>query len=229
MQMRIVLSLSALLVSCICIFMGEASPQLSSEPISTVQSLTELIKKEVVGDDKMKEEFKKDKKIFEEYRESNAKSHKKLSSHIDFDILGTTSMPQKWRAKFWSVGGEKKILLELLQSLIEEIVYPRAKDFLDKNKLRYTKTIFDEKRKVADVYYKVDFKKESGGIEKIDLMFRLHKKGGTWSLFDVRLEGELWTDMFKNQFNHIITTKSYAALIDKMRDKLKRVQAGEAY
>ncbi len=199
------------------------------KPSETVDKLFAWVRKDIVGDDQMKEDFSKEKVLFQADREKNLKFHPKLSSQIDFEKLATLSMPQKWQKQYWKSEKDRKILTELLQNLIEEIVYPRAKDFLEKHTVKYQRTEFHKDNSVALIYYLVEYKKKSGEIETIDLMFKVHQKKGEWRLYDIRLEDELWTEMFKNQFNHIITTKSYAVLLEKMQEKLKRVQNGAGF
>lgn len=229
MKKLIVVPLFILAFLSMSVFVYTANQQ-KSDPASTIKGLFALIQKDIVGDEKMKEGVRKDESLFQEYRHSNAKFHKKVSSFIDFEKLGTISMPEKWQHKFWVIKpSEKKIMIDLLQSLIEEIVYPRAKDFLDKHTLNHKETKFEGNETVVRIYYTVEYKKESGEIEHLPLMFRLHKKRSSWKIYDILLEDQLWTDMFKNQFNHIITTQSYDVLIEKMREKLKRVQTGVSF
>ena len=101
-----------------------------SDPAKTISELVSLISKNMVSDTKMKDVASKDKKIFEEYRTANQKFHKKIAEFIDFEKLGTDSMPKKWRDKYWVVkASERKKFLGLLQELVQGIVYPRAREF----------------------------------------------------------------------------------------------------
>lgn len=197
-------------------------------PKIMIESLKDSIIQNIVGDQKMKGDAAKDKALFNQEREKNLQSHHTLAKYIDFEQLGTVSLPKKWQDKFWISSSDKKTFLTLLQDLIEEIVYPRAKDFFEKHKLVYQK----EKNSGEggkDLFYNIEIKKKSGEIEKLHLIFRVRKKQEAWKICDIRLDKELWSEMFKNQFNHIITTKSYDVLLEKMKEKLKRVQTGEAY
>ena len=74
---------------------------------------------------------------------------------------------------------------------------------------------------VKSFYFDID--------KEVELLYRLIRRGTQWKIFDVNIEGEWWTDSFKNQFNHIITTKSYDELISAMKKKLGNVQAGTSF
>lgn len=199
-----------------------------NDPAETMIVLETGISKNIVGDKKMKEGVQTDKGPFQKYREANQRFHRQISNTIDFDKLSNIAMPLKWRKKYWKgKPGDYKLFIELLQDLIEEIVYPRAKDFYSENKIRYLAPRYLENESIAEVPTVVELKGDPD--KRVDLIFRLVKKGSVWKIYDVSLEGEWWTDNFKGQFNHIITTKSYNELIEKMKKKLKNVQEGLSY
>lgn len=195
----------------------------SDNPTQTIKNMVELISKNMVSDETMRGVASLDKKMYEEYRNTNKQFHRDVSRFIDFETLGSYSMPKKWKKKYWS-GSEKKKFLSLLQELIEEIVYPKGKDFFSEVKSEYSKPSYSEDGKTASVFCTVPVKNK-----KAEIQYKLIKKGGTWKIYDVNLEGEWWTDSFKSQFNHIITTKSYPDLIQAMQKKLNNVKAGTSF
>lgn len=198
-----------------------------NDPVETMMALETGILKNIVGDKKMKEGIETDRLPFQKYRGANQRFHKQISGNLDFDKLSAVAMPFKWRQKYWKgKPGDYKLFIELLRDLIEEIVYPRARDFYSESKIRYLSPRYPEEG-LAEVPTVVELKGDPD--KKVDLLFRLVKKGSAWKIYDVSLEGEWWTDNFKGQFNHIITTKSYAELIERMKKKLKNVQEGLSY
>lgn len=200
-----------------------------NDPTGTMLELEAEISKNIVGDKKMKDGMREGgKDAFQKYREANERFHASVSNKIDFDQLCAISMPLKFRNKYWKGNPrDYKLFIELLKDLIEEIVYPRAKDFFEENKIDYLAPRYLENEKFADVPTTVLFKNKPD--KKVDLTFRLVKKGSVWKICDINLEGEWWTDNFKGQFNHIITTTSYNELIERMKKKLKNVQEGLSY
>jgi len=198
-------------------------------PIQTIKDLVSLISTHIVADSQMKEAVSKDKALFQKHRKTNQKFHDQLAQFIDFEKLGTDSMPKKWRNKYWVVKtSEKGKFLDLLQELVEGIVYPRAKEFFKDVRFTYKKPTYleesQEKAKRADVLCKIGVKDKI-----VNLRYRLIQRGGQWKIYDVNLEGEWWTDSLKSQFNHVITTKSYEELIALMQKKLKNVQEGMSF
>ncbi|MBI3019252.1 MAG: ABC transporter substrate-binding protein [Deltaproteobacteria bacterium] len=194
-------------------------------PVQTIEALVSVISQNIVADQQMKEAVSKDKVLFQEYRKTNQKFHEQIAQFIDFERLGTDSMPKKWRDQYWIVkASEKKKFLELLQELVEGIVYPRAREFFKDVHFMYKKPTSLEEGKRADVLCKVRVKDKV-----IHLRYRLIKRGSQWKIYDVNLEGEWWTDSLKSQFNHVITTKSYDELIALMRKKLRNVQEGMSF
>ncbi|MBI3016786.1 MAG: ABC transporter substrate-binding protein [Deltaproteobacteria bacterium] len=198
-------------------------------PTQTIEALVSVISKNIVADQQMKDAVSQDKALFQEYRKTNQKFHEQIAQFIDFEKLGTDSMPKKWRDKYWVVkASERKKFLELLQELVQGIVYPRAREFFKDVKFTYKKPTFleggQEKAKRADVLCKVRVKDQ-----EVNLRYRLIRRGNQWKIYDVNLEGEWWTDSLKSQFNHVITTKSYDELISLMQKKLKNVQEGMSF
>lgn len=199
------------------------------DPIGTMRELQAEISKNIVGDTKMKEGIQGlDRISFQKYREANERFHKRISGKIDFDRLASISMPLKWKQKYWKgKQSDYNIFINLLKDLIEEIVYPRARDFFDKNEIKYLSPRYWDDEKTAEVPTQVVLKDKPE--TSVDLTFRLAKKGSVWKICDINLEGEWWTDNFKGQFNHIITTQSYSELIERMKKKLKNVKEGMSY
>ena len=203
---------------------GSAEAQ-EKGPTQTIEALVSVISKNIVADQQMKDAVSKDKALFQEYRKTNQKFHDQIAQFIDFEKLGTDSMPKKWRDKYWVVkASERKKFLGLLQELVQGIVYPRAREFFKDVKFTYKKPTFLEGGKRTDVLCKVQVKDQV-----VNLRYRLVKRGSQWKIYDVNLEGEWWTDSLKSQFNHVITTKSYDELISLMQKKLKNVQEGMSF
>ncbi len=197
------------------------------DPVQTIKALVSVLSTHIVADSQMKEavSVSKDKALFQEHRKSNQKFHVQIAQFIDFEKLGFDSMPKKWRDKYWVVkASEKKKFLELLQELVEGIVYPRAKEFFKDVKLSYKKPTYTDGGKYADVVCVVHVKDKTA-----TLRYRLVQQKDQWKIYDVNLEGEWWTDSLKSQFNHVITTKSYNELISLMQKKLKNVQEGMSF
>jgi phospholipid transport system substrate-binding protein len=52
---------------------------------------------------------------------------------------------------------------------------------------------------------------------EVPIDYRLSKVGDGWQIYDVLVEGVSLVNNYRSQFNRIITTSSYAALIERMK------------
>jgi phospholipid transport system substrate-binding protein len=54
---------------------------------------------------------------------------------------------------------------------------------------------------------------------EVPVDYRAHLKNGRWLVYDVIIEGVSLVANYRSQFNKIVQTESYAALLDKLRAK----------
>ena len=54
---------------------------------------------------------------------------------------------------------------------------------------------------------------------EVPVDYRVHVKDGRWRVYDVLIEGVSLVSNYRTQFNKIVTTESYAALVQKLRAK----------
>ena len=50
--------------------------------------------------------------------------------------------------------------------------------------------------------------------------YRMHRRDGRWQIFDVRVDGVSLVAAYRRQFNSIVHTSSYAALLQRLREYL---------
>ena len=53
--------------------------------------------------------------------------------------------------------------------------------------------------------------------QQVPLEYRLHKTDGRWKIYDVLVEGISLVNNYRSQFNQIISSSSYDALVQKMK------------
>ena len=58
--------------------------------------------------------------------------------------------------------------------------------------------------------------------------YRLLQSGGRWAVYDVMVEGVSFISSYRSQFNSIIRSSSFAGLLDKLREREKRLSQGGA-
>jgi phospholipid transport system substrate-binding protein len=53
----------------------------------------------------------------------------------------------------------------------------------------------------------------------VPIEYRLQKSGGRWRIYDVLVEGISLVNNYRSQFNQIISSSSYEALVQKMKSR----------
>jgi phospholipid transport system substrate-binding protein len=54
---------------------------------------------------------------------------------------------------------------------------------------------------------------------EVPVDYRMHRKDGRWEIFDVSIEGISLINNYRSQFNSVIQSSSYAALVERLRSK----------
>ena len=68
---------------------------------------------------------------------------------------------------------------------------------------------------VATVRSKVQTQRRT----EIALDYRLHLREGRWRIYDLQIDGVSFVSTYRSQFDRIIQSESYAALLERMRKK----------
>lgn len=54
---------------------------------------------------------------------------------------------------------------------------------------------------------------------EVPLDYRMHRRNGRWQVYDVNIEGISLVNNYRSQFNSVIQSSSYAALVERLRSK----------
>jgi phospholipid transport system substrate-binding protein len=54
---------------------------------------------------------------------------------------------------------------------------------------------------------------------EVPVDYRMHRKNGRWHIYDVNIEGISLVNNYRSQFNSVIQSSSYAALVERLRSK----------
>lgn len=54
---------------------------------------------------------------------------------------------------------------------------------------------------------------------EVPVDYRMHRKSGRWQIYDVNIEGISLINNYRSQFNAVIQSSSYAALVERLRSK----------
>ena len=135
-----------------------------------------------------------------------------IESHLAITQLARWLMGPHWQGL-----GEAKQqdFTALLGSLLRDVAYPRAAEFLSSTQINYGKNQVEGKEALVETYL-VDA--EEG---QVNINYRLHQIDGEWKVWDVHLDGVSMAGNLRKQVQSVMSRKSYEDLVERMKSKLK--------
>jgi phospholipid transport system substrate-binding protein len=135
---------------------------------------------------------------------------RKIADEIfDFGETAKRALGRHWAARS---PGEQQEFIGLFADLLERSYLSKI-ELYGGEKIAFTGDAVEGDQ--ATVRTKIMTK--SGSEVPID--YRMLKKGATWAVYDVIIEGVSLISNYRTQFNKIIQTSSYAELVKKMKTK----------
>jgi phospholipid transport system substrate-binding protein len=194
-----VLVLSCLLFFCFSLVLLPARAS-AGEP-------TDMVKKTVdaVLDILKNKELKKPGKA----AERRAEIRKTVSQRFDFAEMAKRSLAQNWRKR---TPGERKEFVQLFTDLLENAYINKIEKYQDE-KIYYTG------EKVEGTYATVKTNVQTSKGTETPIEYRLMREGNQWMAYDVLIEGVSLVNNYRNQFNSIIRSDSYDALVKRLKEK----------
>ena len=186
---------------------GWSTPAMAENPKGTLKRLQSKINK--LLRQKVKVGTAKEKRIKEQLQTT-------IRSMLDFDELARRSLRKHWDARTVS---ERTEFTNLLKDLIERNYISQLKTNLD-YKLAYglSSTRGDKAKVLTTVTVE-----KNRRVSEISIEYKMRKVKNSWMVYDVITDGVSIVRNYRSQFNRIIRKKSYQALVDKMRKKLKQM------
>jgi len=175
------------------------------------------------------------KQSYEQYLQKDKKIAEEVSDHIDFWDVCEKSLKydydpkhKKFRRDHWKGKSQKdrKHFAGIFTNLIEEIVYPIANEYF--GDLKMTHKVMESKKDMVYIKTVVLNTKKRKNREFIMEWFLHPSSSGSWTVYDVGVEGERWVEGFRSQFNDVLTKKSYKELLKMMDKKLVEVKEDRA-
>ncbi len=157
----------------------------------------------------MNKELKRPEKTLER----RALIRKVVDERFDFEEMARRSLGIHWRDRTTE---EKKEFVPLFSDLLERSYIKKIEAYTDEEIIYISESVEGE---YATVKTKIITKRK---IE-IPIDYRLLKKNTKWEVYDVIIEGVSLVGNYRTQFNKIIRTESYAALIKRLKDKQEEI------
>lgn len=140
---------------------------------------------------------------------------KAIGAVFDYGEMAQRSMARHWKERS---APEKKEFTELFETLLENSYAGKIESY-NQEKVLYGREILEGES--AEVRSRVITPKR----DEYALDYRLMKKGGKWMVYDVVIEGVSLVANYRTQFNKIITSEGYPALVKKLRAKSEEIKA----
>lgn len=129
---------------------------------------------------------------------------------LDFAEISRRALGRHWR----SLGqAERSEFVGLFREFLERRYLPRIRLYQGEQ-LRFLNEVVDGD--LASVHAQV---LRPGGQE-VAVLFRLHRAGERWLVFDVAVEGISLVSNYRAQFDQLIQRASYRGLVERLRQRL---------
>ena len=145
----------------------------------------------------------------EKKAERRNRMRKIIHQYFDFEEMSRRSLARAWRKR---TPEEKTEFIELFSYFMERNYAGTLESYTNEKVVLGKESIDEEFAKVNTVIITTD-KKE------VDIVYRLHKVGGEWRVYDVVVEGVSLVKNYRDQFRSIIRRTSYANLVKILRAK----------
>ena len=176
-------------------------------PLAQAGEPSEVVRKGIHG--LLKILGQPDLKAPEKKAERRNRMRKIIHRHFDFEEMSRRSLARAWRKR---TPEEKTEFTELFSYFMERNYAGTLESYTNEKVVLGKESIDEEFAKVNTVIITMD-KKE------VDIVYRLHKVGGEWRVYDVVVEGVSLVKNYRDQFRSIIRRTSYANLVKILRAK----------
>src|SRR2546427_10507999 len=149
-------------------------------------------------------------------RERRAALRGSANEAFDFEEITKRALARHWHGR---TPAEQKEFVQLFADLMERS-YVSKLELYAGEKIRYTGESVEGEQ--ATVRTKIVTKQ---GTE-VPVDYRMHRRGDRWLVYDVVIEGISLVANYRSQFNAIIQTSTYQALVARMKTKVVSVAEG---
>ena len=158
--------------------------------------------------------LRKEKKSGRKSTSLEAKMKKVINRFLDFDSLAKASMSRHWDQL---TAAQRKEFSALFRQLIEASYIKRLRGDLN-YKVIYGKV--EKKGRKAVVHTTVERMKR-GRKNETTIVYKLKRSAGRWQVYDVVTNQVSLAQNYRSSFGRIMRRNGYAALIRKMKRKIK--------
>lgn len=132
-----------------------------------------------------------------------------IQERFDFEEMSKRALAQHWAQRSQK---EKEEFIPLFQDLLERSYIKKIEAYTDE------KILYSEEKSEGE-YSVVKTKIITSKNLEIPIDYRLSKSKAQWSVYDVVIEGVSLINNYRTQFNKIIRSQSFDALLKRMKNK----------
>jgi phospholipid transport system substrate-binding protein len=144
--------------------------------------------------------------------ERQARLRKIADQAFDWEEMARRALAVHWHDR---TPPQQQEFVQLFRDLVERIYMQRIESAIqEKREIQYVGEEVDGSRAVVKTNV------VTRRNQQVPIEYRLHKAEGRWQIYDVLAEGISLVNNYRSQFNRIISSASYNALVDKMRARL---------
>jgi phospholipid transport system substrate-binding protein len=144
------------------------------------------------------------------------KAVRRITDEIfDFEEMAQRALGQHWRTL---TADQRKEFIPLFADLLDR-AYMSTIERYSGEPIRYTG------ERVEGDFAVVSTKIHTQQDTEIPVAYRMLRHGDRWLIYDVSAEGVSLVSNYRTQFNNIIRTSSYDALLKRMRSRIEEFRA----
>jgi phospholipid transport system substrate-binding protein len=145
------------------------------------------------------------------------KIRKVLRQNFNYEEMSKRALAIHWKKR---TPAEKKEFISLFRDLLERSYIKRIEAYTDENVVYAAESIDSD---YAEVKTKIITERKV----EIPINYRLLKSSSKWKVYDVVIEGVSLIKNYRTQFNKIIRSQSFEALIKRMKNKQEEEESME--
>lgn len=138
-----------------------------------------------------------------------------ISTMFDYGEMAKRSLGVNWRGR---TQAEQKDFVNLFATLLENSYAGKIESYENQ------KIVYD-KESIDGDYAEVKSRIVTAKRDEYSLDYKLMRQGNRWKVYDVVIEGVSLVSNYRSQFQKIITSQGYGALVKKLRAKSDEIKA----
>ena len=177
---------------------GLATPSLAGEPTDHLRKTTDKMIN-ILTDPVLKNNLEERRKML----------RSTLSERFDWTEMAQRSLADHWQSLSEE---EKKEFVPLFTDLLENTYMKRIENYSG-DKVSY------EAERVKGNYSLVKVTIFTDKQVEIPVVYKMKKEGPEWMIYDASIEGVSLVNNYRQQFDSVILSSSYQALVEKLKEK----------